>query len=1269
MKRVVAEISALVFVTLAVAAIVVSWYSRRARTNPRLGQPGAAGKPAPSALVKQLAERATRVAAARELGRRRDAGAVEYLPVYLNDEDPEVRLACVQALAEIGDPRAAMHLRWRLADADRRVRLAAVEAVGKVPDDQAAKELVALLRDSDAGLRAAAKRALLAIGAPALEPIEAAAGARGPDTRLALIELLGAIGGAEVAPALVKLLATTDPTARRRAAGPNDEVRQAAIAALVAVGEPAVAPLDRAIVRRPASLHQKRAAAEVFRRLGKPAIAPIAKHVLAWKTFPRPDELALWVQVLQAIGAGDPQARRALDRAREQLDRGALAAILRGEAPEAPATPPGAQPPPPLSPVELPPAPSDVPDTGLVRLVLHRALVRLDQPPERARRDLELELTRHEGTWRRPVLGKSVTYNQGNHEGILATHADGAKPRLRVEMVIEDDPWGTRGGFGAYDIELSKADGRVGGSYRGRFNGREVSGAVSASFQQWPPSAFQELDLRSGEHPRLLFRRSQLPRLRRRARTRLGRAIVRQLLARINDDRQTVDHAIAWGLLSLLLDDPQYGRQAVPLIREGIDAGGGGHIHDSARRMLPVALAYDLAYGRMTPDERKTLNGYVVRQGAALGARGLGNNCLSANSNWSAISFGPAVVACLAGLKERAPFELRPPTEHQPVVPIPADPRPLPRRGVPAVTLADGELLRDWLLAGPFEGGGNEHPLAGLGGCEAARPQAGTAVSWRGRTLRFAKLPATACRKVPPFLRMPGEIRLHGAKPDSRSYLYCLLRVEREQGARVACSHRAGGRPASLWINGRRFADHDLVAFAPGTHRLLLEAVGGLASPWLSLVDAGLQQGLWERYRRKRQRWEARKALHQRTGESQSVAVGLDVSTRLVGRWFRHAIGDHAWKTEPEGYHGMSLSMVLPAAAVYPTVTGRQLVYGTGLPWVVPLELFRTCASGGGGYSAGGVGLSSGHLCYAMHLAPPELQPALVWEFNRRFLPDKLDALSCQEMLFAFVHYPLHVAPRHPDEVMPRVIADRRKGAFLFRNRYKDDDDFVAHVFFRAEQTNGPAYFHPQAGSFRISGLGTAWAVGLGGDKRNWQYAQENVVTIEGNNGSGNGSVVSFSHKANGSGVVAADLSDVYSRRSARKVQASRHVAVDYSGTSGAPALVAVVDRIRGGGTKSWLLHTGGGAIHVAGNTFTIRGKRGGTLTGRFLAPADVRLSAEGSTLKGVTEAETTDYFVVMTIQRDSPPAFVVEGDALAATVRIGQQAIRFDGRTLALSH
>ena len=74
------------------------------------------------------------------------------------------------------------------------------------------------------------------------------------------------------------------------------------------------------------------------------------------------------------------------------------------------------------------------------------------------------------------------------------------------------------------------------------------------------------------------------------------------------------------------------------------------------------------------------------------------------------------------------------------------------------------------------------------------------------------------------------------------------------------------------------------------------------------------------------------------------------------------------------------------------------------------------------------------------------------------------------------------------------------------------------------------------------------------------------------------------------------------------------------SGKSGAPCLLAIADKIRGGKSKVWVWQLGQAAgknpvndlsrTQVEGNTFTMA-KGDATLRGTFISPSPVKLTAE----------------------------------------------------------
>ena len=913
-----------------------------------------------------------------------------------------------------------------------------------------------------------------------------------------------------------------------------------------------------------------------------------------------------------------------------------------------------------------------LPDNAAITLELSGAVVRVDMP-DSPRKDLTLHLSRRSGRWATTVWGMARKYNQAIHEGTLLPDADGPGPG-QIELVMHDDPW-VEGGFGRYGVRLGANGDFAAGSYTGWCNGRDVAGPVKATIRPWRPRAGQVAMPASGEHPRLLLCPRDVPALRKKAQTAFGRRIIAAIRARLaaGDPRAALDRALGHGFLYALLGEAAHGDAAVPLAMEKVWDPTGPHAHDTSRTLLAVALAYDLAYDRFGPRDLDLVNRFLGRAVGIVNARkGLtGNWNNGPNSNWTAIGCGGAGMASLAVLGERGVFGLAPPRACAPAVIVAGQQPGDPARGVPVSAFADSVLLRKWLWAGPFAPSGR-HPLAELGGPAKARPDPSRSFDYGGKAWRFAPLPASAVVKpCVPWDDDAGEcIDCPRAERGSVSYLYTVLDAARRCGGVLRCDHPAGYGGGAAWINGVEVSTGTAVVLEPGRHHVLIEVKGGRVCPRFERADAGRLLSLWRRYQWLQQAWSDARRRHEKTEQREDAPIHLRIATWHGLLWCMHALGDHGWKTETESYQFISLDMMLPFAAAYEKVTGEPLAPGAGLSWVLPLGLIRQCPGGGGGYGGRGTGLSTRFLCYAIGMVPQEVKPALVWELARRLADDDaLARLDCRSLVYAFLNFPLDVECVHPEEGMPKVIADRRKGAFVFRNRYADGDDFVTHVFLRSERPRGPAWFLPEAGSFRISGLGAAWAVmGGGQNKRDPKYSEENVVEVAGGTGTGCGKLLYFVALPGGSGVVGADMSDVYNHGGGGGIRAERHVAVDYSGRCGAPALVAVADRIAGGGTKRWLMHTEGRRIETAGRRFTIHAKGGATLCGRLVAPESITLSASAQTLSAASEAEEADFFVIMTIQKGGAPPATAAGTGLESVVRVGRRVVRFADGKLELS-
>ncbi|MHC4579379.1 MAG: HEAT repeat domain-containing protein [Planctomycetota bacterium] len=146
-----------------------------AQSNWRGGPPGAIhidevrisglvppGADAFAKLVARLQDKnpAARKKAVRELGKLREARAVEPLVAALRDADRGVRRYAADALGDLKDRRAVEALVATLNDPAGRVRARAAEALGKIGDRRAVPPLIEKLKDEDGSVRSAAAMAL-----------------------------------------------------------------------------------------------------------------------------------------------------------------------------------------------------------------------------------------------------------------------------------------------------------------------------------------------------------------------------------------------------------------------------------------------------------------------------------------------------------------------------------------------------------------------------------------------------------------------------------------------------------------------------------------------------------------------------------------------------------------------------------------------------------------------------------------------------------------------------------------------------------------------------------------------------------------------------------------------------------------------------------------------------------------------------------------------------------------------------------------------------
>ena len=276
--------------------------------------------------------------------------------------------------------------------------------------------------------------------------------------------------------------------------------------------------------------------------------------------------------------------------------------------------------------------------SGELVVVLEQALTHSLGGRPAAGVPLTLHLERTGGQWT-DTWAEASSYNVMLHEvSVVRCEILPATIRLQVDVKVVPDFW-VEGGSATYEVELARRPSRgrhvsrheplrtqvareiLVGKHRGTFRrGRGSSpregraeGIVVPPRQ--PPEGFVELAC--GEHPRLLFRKAELPRLREKLKTPLGRAVLARLAAS--------DHEVALALMYSLAEDRQAGGSVHKRLMTGaqgesgpgtIGHGGCQEEHDHVFKcghMASLAVVYDLVYDLLSPSDRKKVREWLAR--------------------------------------------------------------------------------------------------------------------------------------------------------------------------------------------------------------------------------------------------------------------------------------------------------------------------------------------------------------------------------------------------------------------------------------------------------------------------------------------------------------------------------------------------------------------------------------------------------------------------------------------------------------------------------
>lgn len=399
----------------------------------------------------------------------------------------------------------------------------------------------------------------------------------------------------------------------------------------------------------------------------------------------------------------------------------------------------------------------------------------------------------------------------------------------------------------------------------------------------------------------------------------------------------------------------------------------------------------------------------------------------------------------------------------------------------------------------------------------------------------------------------------------------------------------------------------------------------------------------------------------------------VTIARRNIKRYIDTALGDRAFGTEGDLYTRESLHLILPFVQAYQAMFGEDLVSNSSLAWVTPHYLTRMVNQDGTidlpTYGRHRLGPKGDFFAFGWRTTPQEFLGPLVWGYKNYFNLDSdptvgLNIYQPHQAIYALVGYPQDIAPVHPQEVLPSVQVDKTKGFFVFRNRWRDENDFVSSIYLKSHPLSA-SWSYPDVGSFRIWGLGESWAIAGEGEIT---PAVENVLTLAETEFWQYAQPLFFGAYTDGSGIVTMKTNTI--TKDGQNLTAIRAFGVDYGQAAGVPGLFVVVDQlIESPDTPAtWMMNTAG-QVTVAEQAFTIVSESGSTMQGTFVTPDSVEITYVPTENGNRIEATGRgDFFVVMTVQSGKPPELTIDGQGLNAKVKIGRQVISYSRADQALN-
>lgn len=200
-----------------------------------------------------------------------------------------------------------------------------------------------------------------------------------------------------------------------------------------------------------------------------------------------------------------------------------------------------------------------------------------------------------------PALLLDLTRTGDRREQVWGCNSDNRKPSLyrgrvrqaqvgneRVALVLQM----RHKDVASVEMDLRRLPGdRLQGTYTLNPEGTAIKGRADGRIKpQRPPLPAGIVPAKPGEHPRILLRVSDIPALKEKLKTPLGKSLFDRM-----GDEKTAD-AIGQGLKYVLTGEPQYAEKGRAFVQRNMAGNAGGYSMRSSAGRVPeqIALTYDL---------------------------------------------------------------------------------------------------------------------------------------------------------------------------------------------------------------------------------------------------------------------------------------------------------------------------------------------------------------------------------------------------------------------------------------------------------------------------------------------------------------------------------------------------------------------------------------------------------------------------------------------------------------------------------------------------